>query len=357
MVHYRIYARGDLEYIDGGVVKDYSIDFDIISNNTSSVSIVGTSSGFKGDIIALIDGSELVEMGVITSIDNTEQKISFKHMKELFNDTVINVFKYTDLLGMKFDGVEGLKTILTYAFIETDDPQKKLPLDLRTFGQEKSCVYNEDDDTIVISDFIDWLFDTYNIYLDFSINFITNKIVCTITKNTTEGYVIKDNIKLSKPEFDNNDMPAYNKVVLYNKDLGTIDGTYYLRQDNTVTTDATDPERIMPTQTTYVEWDETEAIKEGYSMQEKAESELCGNIYNHCILYKLAKTQTMIKCKNFHYGDVVTIIYENREYKSIFTGLKYNMTEPYYTCVFGKTRIDFTDRMKIYNDRRYKKRR
>ena len=138
---------------------------------------------------------------------------------------------------------------------------------------------------------------------------------------------------------------------------GDLEGAYYLLQDNTVTPDSNNVGRILPTQTTYMSWDETEAIKEGYTMQEKAESELCGNIYNHCILYKLAKQQTMVKCKNFKYGDKVTIIYEDREYKSIFTGLKYNMKEPYYTCVFGKTRIDFTDRMKIYNDRRYRKKR
>ena len=47
--------------------------------------------------------------------------------------------------------------------------------------------------------------------------------------------------------------------------------------------------------------------------------------------------------------------YKDREYESIFTGLKYTMYDPYYTCVFGKTRIDFTDRMKIYNDKRYRR--
>lgn len=355
MVHYRIYARNNLEYIDGGVVKDYSIDYDIISNNTSTASIINISNGFKGDIIALIDGSSLVELGVITSIDNTEKKISFKHMKELFNDTVINVFKFTDLLNCKFDGVQGLKVILNYAFINIVDVKKKLPLEIRTFGSDTNCVYTTDEDTINILDFIDWLFNTYNIYLDFSIDFVNNKIVCTIIKNSTEGYVIKDNIKLSKPEFDNNDMPTYNKVVFYNSESGVEEGTYYLLSNNEVSSDLNDEKRVLPTQTKYVSWDETEAIKEGYSMQDKAESELCGNIYNHCILYKLAKKQTMINCKNFNYGDKVTIVYKDREYESIFTGLKYTMYDPYYTCIFGKTRIDFTDRMKIYNDKRYRR--
>ena len=57
MVHYRIYARNNLEYIDGGVVKDYSIDYDIISNNTSTASIINISNVFMLHIIDLIDGS------------------------------------------------------------------------------------------------------------------------------------------------------------------------------------------------------------------------------------------------------------------------------------------------------------
>lgn len=355
MVHYRVYARNTLEYIDGGVVKDYSIDYDIISNNTSTATIINISQGFKGDILALINGNDLVELGVITSIDNTEHKISFKHMKELFNDTVINVFKYTNLLNRKFEAIQGLKTILTYAFISTTDERKKLPLEIRTFGSEPSCVFSDDADTINIADFIDWLFDTYNIYLEFAIDFVNDRLICTISKNATEGYVIKDNIKLSKPQFDNNEMPTYNKVVFYNADTGEEQGTYYLLETNEVTTDATDTRRILPPQTKYCTWDEVDAIKEGYTMLEQARSELCGNIYNHCILYKLAKNQTMVKCKNFRPGDKVTIVYEDREYKSVFTGLKYTMNDPYYTCVFGKTRIDFTDRMKIYNDRRYRR--
>ena len=355
MVHYRVYARKDLAYIDGGVVKDYSIDYDIISSNTSYALIIDTSTGFKGDIIALIDGNKLIELGVITSIDNTEKKISFKHMNELFNDNVINVFKFTDTLKCRFEGVRGLKTILTLAYIDNDDPEHRLPITFTTFGSVY-CVYEDDSDTINLKDFIQWLFDTYNIYLDYSIDFTNNKIVCSIRKNATEGYVIKDNIKLSKPEFDNNDMPAYNRVVLYDEATGNIAGTYYLLSDNTVTVNANDTDRILPVSSKYVSWDETKAIKEGYTMEELAKSELCGNIYNHCILYKLAKNQQMIKCKDFKYGDKVTIIYEDRAYESIFTGLKYTMTSPYYTCVFGKTRIDFTDRMKLYNDRRFKRR-
>jgi hypothetical protein len=113
--------------------------------------------------------------------------------------------------------------------------------------------------------------------------------------------------------------------------------------------------RVLPPVSVYIEWDQLEAIKEGYTMQDLARGELGGNIYNHCIKYKLAKQQTMVKATNFRIGDKVKIIYEGREYDSIFTGLKFKMRDPFYTCMFGKTRIDFTDRMKMYNDRKFER--
>jgi hypothetical protein len=90
-------------------------------------------------------------------------------------------------------------------------------------------------------------------------------------------------------------------------------------------------------------------------MEQLARSELGGNIYNHCIQYKLAKAQTMVKATEFRPGDRVTIVYEGRSYDSIFTGLKFKMKDTFYTCLFGKTRIDFTDRMKMYNNRKFER--
>jgi hypothetical protein len=189
------------------------------------------------------------------------------------------------------------------------------------------------------------------VYLDFDIDFVLNKLIVRITKNTVTGYVIKDNIKLSTPTFDKNELPTYNKAVVYNKDTGAIVGTFYLLADNTVVTSATDAARLLPVQTKYLEYD----ADKGYTPQEAATSELQGNIYNHAILYKLSKEQRLVNPFGFNIGDGVKIIYDGREYDSIFTGLKFNKTDPYVTCLFGKTRIDFTDRLKQYVEKKYRK--
>jgi hypothetical protein len=230
MVFYKLYDRTDLQMVDSRVASDFSIDFDYIANNSSTAKITKPSSGSHGDLIALTEGRGLLALGVVTAIDNSDLRITFKHAKELLNDKVLNVFKFTNLIGKKFDAVAGLKTIIEFGFVNTADAKRKLPLAIRTFGAELNAVYADDADTISMADFIQEMFDKHNIYLDFDIDFANNKIVLTIAKNATQGYVIKDNIKLSTPQFDNNELPKENKLVLFNKTTGATVATYFLLQ-------------------------------------------------------------------------------------------------------------------------------
>ena len=349
---YRVYGRTDLAYIDGGVIRDYKIDLDYMSNNASTITLTEETYAQKGDIVVGISGIIKTFIGAITAVDNTKKTINFKHMKELFSDTVLNPFKYTGSLGYRFELTGTMELILNLAFVTTDDARKRLPLVFEKRGTASGAVWTDDSDTLNIADFIQWAFDNHNVFLDFDLDFIENKIRCRIMKNTATGVVIKDNIALSDPAFDKNELPNHNKAVVYNPDTGAILGTYYLLGNNTVTTSATNTSRLLPVQTKYISYDPDK----GYTPLEVATSELSGNTFNHCIQYKLSKEQRLVNPFAFSYGDGVKIVYEGREYDSIFTGLKFNKGEPYITCLFGKTRIDFTDRLKQYIDKRYRKR-
>jgi hypothetical protein len=52
MVFYKLYDRNDLTMADSGVLSDFTIDYDYISNNASTAKITKPSSGFHGDIIS-----------------------------------------------------------------------------------------------------------------------------------------------------------------------------------------------------------------------------------------------------------------------------------------------------------------
>lgn len=110
---YRVYDRTTLSYVDGGVIRDYAIDADYLSNNASTVSLVEETTAKKGDIIVGINGIEKTFIGAITAVDNTKLQVSFKHTKELFADRVINPFKYTGTLGYRFEILGGLETVLS----------------------------------------------------------------------------------------------------------------------------------------------------------------------------------------------------------------------------------------------------
>ncbi len=98
----------------------------------------------KGDIIVRIKGIDKTFMGVITAVDNITLQISFKHTKELFEDTV-NLFKYTGTLGYKFELVDGLKTIIELAFVSATDSKKKLPLRIEKQCEANNAVWTDDE--------------------------------------------------------------------------------------------------------------------------------------------------------------------------------------------------------------------
>jgi len=97
-------------------------------------------------------------------------------------------------------------------------------------------------------------------------------------------------------------------------------------------------ERIEITKLKAAEYNPRKDLKPSDPEFEKL-SELKGNIYNHCIQYKLSKEQRLVDPFSFRYGDGVKIIYDGREYGSIFTGMKFTKGDPFVTCLFGKTRI------------------
>jgi hypothetical protein len=145
---YRVYDRNTLSCTDGGVIRDFVFDGDYLSDNASNITLAEETYAKKGDIAVGINGIEKLFIGVITAVDNTKKTIGFKHPKELFNDTVLNPFKYTGTIGYKFDAVTALETILNLAFISTDDAKKRLPLVIEKRGTAPDAVWNDDGDTL-----------------------------------------------------------------------------------------------------------------------------------------------------------------------------------------------------------------
>ena len=58
MEHFRIYDRQTLAVVDGGIVRDYNVDFDFLANNSSTLTLTEETYAKKGDILAIIKGTD-----------------------------------------------------------------------------------------------------------------------------------------------------------------------------------------------------------------------------------------------------------------------------------------------------------
>jgi hypothetical protein len=178
------------------------------------------------------------------------------------------------------------------------------------------------------------------------------EVVAEIRKNVVKGFLLRDDIKAAVADFSKEELPEYNTLRLFNKDTGAVIGNpFYLKRDGTVTQTATDAMRLLPQHTKYVAFD----AGNGATQAQVAANELQGNIYNHYIQYKIPKSNKLVDVTGFRYGDGVQIVKDGKTFDSIFTGYKFSSKSDIYTLIFGKMRVDFTDRLKKYIDKKYRR--
>jgi hypothetical protein len=341
---------------DGGVIKDFTVDMDYLSDNASTITLAEDTIAEKGDLIAGIDdnGGRLF-FGCITAVDNTKRTISFKHPKELFRENVLNFAKRggTEEIPFVFDGIGAVKLLLEgFKKGESDDNPAHFPLRVETVGDAPDAVWTDDGDTIDVVAFINKMFDSHNIVLDIRLDFESMEAVAEIRKNVVKGFLIRDDIKAAVADFSKEELPEYNALKLFDKDTGALIGNpYYLKKDGTITQSAAAPLRLLPQHTKYVEF----YPENGATPLQIAQNELQGNIYNHHIQYRLPGSNRLIDVTAFNYGDGVQIVKDGKTFDSIFTGYKFSSKSDMYTLIFGKMRVDFTDRLKKYIDKRYRK--
>jgi hypothetical protein len=341
---------------DGGVVKDFTIDMDYLSDNASVISLAEETFAERGDLVAGIDerGGKLF-FGCITAVDNTKKTISFKHPKELFRENILNFAKRGGTAEMPyvFDGVAAIAALLNAFKKETGDTNPAhFPLRVETHGSAPGTVWTDDSDTIDIVGFIGKLFDEQNIVVDVWIDFETMEAIADIRKNVVTGFLLRDDIKAAVADFSKEELPEYNTLRLFNKDTGVAIGSpYYLKKDGSITQTAAAPLRLLPQHTKYAEFD----AANGATQLQIAQNELQGNIFNHFVQYQLPKSNKLIDVTAFSFGDGVKIVKDGKTFDSIFTGYKFSSKSDMYTLIFGKMRVDFTDRLKKYIDKKYRK--
>ena len=402
-MQYRVYDRQQLKYIDGGYVVNYTIDDDYIVNNNSTISIVQPTSAEVGDIVCLIKTRGAYHKGVITEVDNSALKISYKADKELFNDNILNPMRSEFKDGVKIAGKFGLPivaSIIESTWVQSRDTLKRLPLTIVITGDvvdeqgNPKMLWTWDNISVNFADWLVELFEKYNVVLDWSIDFDTSKdiravkiqqnidfeealdimfaqrqpkyiIYLTAMKGGNPN-IIKDNVAMQTITYTGEELPE--ATVCYvidseSKDL-LIDSesekpaVYYLAQENgkyRVTLDTADINRMLPVRTTIIEYKDesknetgesengTEVVNKYVTPRDSAEDTLLPSQYNQAVEVVISNSSKMFDWDLARFGSEYTIVNKNGTINSNYTGRKETSENNLVTLYFGLGRKNYTD--------------
>nr|DAG57225.1 MAG TPA: hypothetical protein [Bacteriophage sp.] len=253
-MQYRVYDRQTIAYVDGGFVASYEIDDDYIVNNNTTITLITPTTAMPGDIIVLIKTTGAYHKGVITEVDNSALKISYKADKELFNDNFPNPFssafeESTDEknpVAGKF-GVAVVAEILQLIYGRAKDTFKRLPLTVVTQGDVLDADGNvrmlwtwQDLSINAVDWFID-LFEKYNVVVSWTIDFDTSianpqersaRYIVTVSAVTNNGGIIKDNVAMQTITYTGEQSFEQTACILVDSESKAmlVDGQWYLYQ-------------------------------------------------------------------------------------------------------------------------------
>ena len=402
-MQYRVYDRQQLKYIDGGYVVNYTIDDDYIVNNNSTISIVQPTTAKVGDIICIIKTRGAYHKGVITEVDNSALRISYKADKELFNDNVFNLMRSEFEDGVKFVRKFGLPivaSIIESNWAKSRDTLKRLPLTVVITGDvvdeqgNPKMLWTWDNISVNFADWLVELFEKYNVALDWSIDFDTTKDIGFVEMHPDVDFdveidtlfsrrnpqfvvylsamkggnpnLIKDNVAMQTITYTGEELP--DATVCYVIDSETKDllidsetgkpAVYYLAQENgkyRVTLDTADTNRMLPVRTTIIEYKDeskeetsegengTEVVNKYVTPRDSAEDTLLPSQYNQAVEVVISNSSKMFDWDLARFGGEYTIVNKNGTINSNYTGRKETSENNLVTLYFGLGRKNYTD--------------
>lgn len=398
-MQYRVYDRRNLRYIDGGYVVNYTIDDDYVVNNNSTISIVQPTSAEVGDVICLIKTRGAYHKGVITEVDNSALKISYKADKELFNDNILNPMRSEFKDGVKIVGKFDLPivaSIIESNWAHSRDELKKLPLTIVITGNVKDengdpkMLWTWDNMSINFADWLVELFEKYNVVLNWSTDFDTTKdigfvemhpnvdfdveIDALFARRTPQFVVylsamkggnpnlIKDNVAMQTITYTGEELPeatvcyvidSESKDLLIDSENGEP-AVYYLAQEKGkyyVTLDTNDGFRMRPVRTTIIEYkagetkseSESEVVTKEVTPRDSAEDTLLPSQYNQAVEVVINNSSKMFDWDLARFGGEYTIVNKNGTINSNYTGRKETSENNLVTLYFGLGRKNYTD--------------
>ena len=337
---------------------------DVISPQKTTLTVLKTDKIELSDIIIIKDNNsgKIEYIGYIDTITTkTNTEISCYPLINVFDNDYVLDQMYTSStnvdgsnVDIDVDVVDWLTRQLTRAFIDTDDDLQALPLIIRN-KTNGLILYKKIIDTANLFEVYTDLFINTGVYVTFSeLSYEQNKIngiYCDIHCNRYETvYKLRfDNPQIQTVDIVDNTFTNYNKLIVTqelpkNATAEQIANRkryyFYLLDDNSVTTDPTDPRRIKQVRSKEM----TFTLDTSKSDEENAKSLMRG-VYNELQApeYNLQITITMLKNDNIRlYRSVDFVAESGIMYSTNITKIEI-LNDKQMTVTLGALRNSLTD--------------
>ena len=337
---------------------------DVISPQKTTLTVLKTDKIELSDIIIIKDNNsgKIEYIGYIDTITTkTNTEISCYPLINVFDNDYVLDQMYTSStnvdgsnVDIDVDVVDWLTRQLTRAFIDTDDDLQALPLIIRN-KTNGLILYKKIIDTANLFEVYTDLFINTGVYVTFSeLSYEQNKIngiYCDIHCNRYETvYKLRfDNPQIQSVDIVDNTFTNYNKLIVTqelpkNATAEQIANRkryyFYLLDDNSVTTDPTDPRRIKQVRSKEM----TFTLDTSKSDEENAKS-LMQSVYNELQApeYNLQITITMLKNDNIRlYRSVDFVAESGIMYSTNITKIEI-LNDKQITVTLGALRNSLTD--------------
>ena len=337
---------------------------DVISPQKTTLTVLKTDKIELSDIIIIKDNNsgKIEYIGYIDTITTkTNTEISCYPLINVFDNDYVLDQMYTSStnvdgsnVDIDVDVVDWLTRQLTRAFIDTDDDLQALPLIIRN-KTNGLILYKKIIDTANLFEVYTDLFINTGVYVTFSeLSYEQNKIngiYCDIHCNRYETvYKLRfDNPQIQSIDIVDNTFTNYNKLIVTqelpkNATAEQIANRkryyFYLLDDNSVTTDPTDPRRIKQVRSKEM----TFTLDTSKSDEENAKS-LMQSVYNELQApeYNLQITITMLKNDNIRlYRSVDFVAESGIMYSTNITKIEI-LIDKQITVTLGALRNSLTD--------------
>lgn len=344
----------DFNYITNQMVPDFTYTYDYLSKSSNVIVLQNDSAIFLGCYIRVTGAAKEI-VGIVTAIDTGSgsknlMNVTFEPLTSFLD---VDILFDTDLQGSSVSLEQCLANLITDMYItNTDTLQNIRGLSVQVTSTTNDWGFNlkstnEGMHTLIINfwdSIIAKALTKYQVVVDFSVDFFAQTIECTIGRNPAYIKVIEadlPNIVQKNVVVDSSNESA-NKVIIYNGNDYTQHETYYLHPDKSF--DTTDADRITPVACLIREVVlESEESSFSQAAASEASSVFGSSQYNNLIEIETLVDDEMVEAGSIGIGQVVNILSNGQEYRSILSGFTMGNT---ITLTFGVIRLDLTQKLR-----------